>query len=1015
MPSRFRTLVGSWFGLVTLMIWVVGTPAHAQLPTTELHWLFPAGAKAGSTVDLRVGGGNQEEATQLVFSHPGIRAAIKTAPVNEFLPEPVPQFGQFTVTVADDVPAGIYDVWLVGRFGVSNVKSFMVSHWEELVDDGSNHSLQQAREVTVGTVVNGILDARQLDYYRVHLPAGARLLVDCWAQRLDSRANATLVLFDSRGRELARNLDYAGYDPFLDFTAPAEGDYVIAVYDFYFAGGNDFFYRLAFHQGPHVDSVFPIAGLAGTETTFEILGRGLPGGNAAEQWVLDGISLEKSALRVVLPKEQIGSQVFTRLLPSAASVEQIALPVPGTVPVGVGISPVPVVLEQEPNSQAEQAQMLHIPCEVNGRFYPELDTDWFQFEAKKGDRYIIEVISQRITGTTDPFILIQRVTTDAQGNVSATIVAEVDDPPNRANFIGRTFDYLTDDPEYEFVVPEDGMYRILVRDQAEPHAKDPRRVYRLQIRPPMPDFRVYGCPEQVKVDNNNQVRFASLVLRRQDVCWMKVVVDRRDGFRGEVTIEAQGLPEGVHCRPVILDSNQSEAWLAFEASAQAAPWVGPIAVTGRALIEGQEVTRPLQPASIVWGTGNVQQERPEFRLTRQLYLSVIGDMAPAAVVAGEDQVYETSLGGTVEIPVKLLRRDDFKEALKFTAQNIPNELKPADINIAADASEATLKVAVTNNNAKPGVYTFYLRADSKSKLVRHPEAVARIEQQLKQIAERIAAFEEELKQAAAAVEQAAAAQKAAAEKIMQAEQAVTLLEKMVAEAKAAAEQAAAQAQKAREASAGQPDDAALAEAATTAQKEADQAARRHAELEKQLSEARGALTEARRIEEQARADQERAAQARKNLEETLKRANEAKAALDKQAADIRKANQPGNVNVAILSAPIRLRIHPSPLALRLPDAPQRTARGQSVSVPVRVERRFGFAGAVELAVQLPQGTQGLKVENVTLPADQQEANLVIETAAEAPAGQIPLTIQAKAKFNNFNVQSDGNLVLEIVP
>ena len=35
-----------------------------------------------------------------------------------------------------------------------------------------------------------------------------------------------------------------GRDPLIDFEAPADGDYVVGLYDFIYAGGGDYYYRL---------------------------------------------------------------------------------------------------------------------------------------------------------------------------------------------------------------------------------------------------------------------------------------------------------------------------------------------------------------------------------------------------------------------------------------------------------------------------------------------------------------------------------------------------------------------------------------------------------------------------------------------------------------------------------------------------------------------------------------------------------------------------------------------------
>ena len=79
---------------------------------------------------------------------------------------------------------------------------------------------------------------------------------------------------------------------------------------------------------------------------------------------------------------------------------------------------------------------------------------------------------------------------------------------------------------------------------------------------------------------------------------------------------------------------------------------------------------------------------------------------------GEPKIYETSIGGTLELPIQLVRRAGFAEAIKLVATNIPNDIKPADVDIPADQSAGKLAIAINNHNMV-GTYTFYLRAESK--------------------------------------------------------------------------------------------------------------------------------------------------------------------------------------------------------------------------------------------------------------------------------------------------------------
>src|SRR6185503_463903 len=115
-----------------------------------------------------------------------------------------------------------------------------------------------------------------------------------------------------------------------------------------------------------------------------------------------------------------------------------------------------------------------VPCEVTGQLYPADDRDWFQFEAKKGDAFAIEVISQRVGIQSDPFVLIQRVSRSAKGEEEISDVQEAYDSDSLG---GNELKTSSLDPVVRFSAKEAGNYRIEVRDQFR--GADPRNVYRL--------------------------------------------------------------------------------------------------------------------------------------------------------------------------------------------------------------------------------------------------------------------------------------------------------------------------------------------------------------------------------------------------------------------------------------------------------------------------------------------------------------------------------------------------------
>ena len=79
-----------------------------------------------------------------------------------------------------------------------------------------------------------------------------------------------------------------------------------------------------------------------------------------------------------------------------------------------------------------------------------------------------------------------------------------------------------------------------------------------------------------------------------------------------------------------------------------------------------------------------------------------------------------------------------------------------------------------------------------------------------------------------------------------------------------------------------------------------------------------------------------------------------------------------------------------------------------------IQRLYEYADAVQLKTQLPDGVKGLKVIDPTIAAGASEGKLVIEVAADAPAGPITLNVQATSKFNgqDLSIAQDVPLVIE---
>ena len=193
----------------------------AELPVVRLLTVFPPGGKIGSQVEVALSGADLDEASQLHFSHTGITAKQKVGETNG-----LPEANKFLVNIAAGVPPGIYEARVVGRFGISNPRAFVVSDLPETIAPTTNHSSATAAAIALDSIINGHAEANAVDFYKFTARKGQRILIECQAGEIDSRMEAAMILYDTAGKELQR--DRSGGS--LDFVAAADGEFRIKVY-----------------------------------------------------------------------------------------------------------------------------------------------------------------------------------------------------------------------------------------------------------------------------------------------------------------------------------------------------------------------------------------------------------------------------------------------------------------------------------------------------------------------------------------------------------------------------------------------------------------------------------------------------------------------------------------------------------------------------------------------------------------------------------------------------------------
>lgn len=428
--------------------------------------------------------------------------------------------------------------------------------------------------------------------------------------------------------------------------------------------------------------------------------------------------------------------------------------------------------EVEPNNK--DAQKISLPCDLSGAFFPAADVDTYEFTAKKGETLWVEVASERLGLNTDPFVLVQQVK-----DGKFTDVAELYDiaPPMKVTSNGYSYDgppYDAGSPDVlgKFEVKEDGTYRLQVRDLFGGTRSDPHNVYRLLVRQAAPDFSLAAWAVHMTLRNGDRASLSKpMTLRQGDARAFEVVVQRRDGFDGEIEIAMEGLPQGVSAAGLKIGKGKTYGHLILTADEKAPRGFSLAKITGKAVIGGKEVVRPVRLASMEWPVKDAKGEIPAPRLMADIPVSVTdSEQAPLSITLAEKKVFEAKAGETLKIPLKLAWRNEFNgTSIKVKAYGEGfSAIKEFDIPLKAATHELALNLAELK--IAPGDYTFALQSLGICKYRYNPAAVPLAEAEQKKAEQLLAAAAAEAKKLAATDAEAA---KKAAEKQKAAEAAMT--------------------------------------------------------------------------------------------------------------------------------------------------------------------------------------------------------------------------------------------------
>ena len=507
------------------------------------------------------------------------------------------------VKLAPDAEPGKRELRLLTAAGLSNPLCFQVGKLLEYCESEPNDkSADTGVPERLPVVINGQIMPGDVDRFsftarqgeRLVVAASARELIPYLADAVPGWFQATLVLYDAEGSEVAYADDYQFHpDPVLLCEVPESGRYVLEIKDAVYRGREDFVYRITLGEVPFVTSVFPLGGRDGEETAVELAGWNLP---------VDRLTLDVEEQRPgIVPISVRKKEAMVNDVPFA-------------------VDSLPERLEAEPNDGPESATRVEIPRIVNGRIERPGDWDVFRFDARAGDEIVAEVEARRLNSPLDSVLEL----TDAEGRQ----LAVNDDHEDK----GEGLSTHHADSRLSVVVPANGAFYLRLGDTQGKGGT--AYGYRLRISPHRPDFELRVAPSSINVRAGTAKQITVYALRR-------------DGFSGDISLRLKDAPAGFALNGGWVPAGQDHVRLTLTAPPFPRKELFSLRMEGLAKIEGREIRRPAVPAEDMMQAFIFHHLVP----TDDLMVAVTGtgrSRGGVLKMLGDDPV-KVSVGGTARV------------------------------------------------------------------------------------------------------------------------------------------------------------------------------------------------------------------------------------------------------------------------------------------------------------------------------------------------------------------------------
>jgi hypothetical protein len=538
------------------------------------------------------------------------------------------------IKIDPDAEPGSRELRLITRTGMTKPMVFQVGLLPEIRELEPNNrqayqvppnlarirNLPREKPPELPVLLNGQIMPGDVDRFRFRAIKGQQLVIEAHARSLipyladavPGWFQATLALYDARGKEVAFADDYRfNPDPVLFYKIPEHGEYELEIRDSIYRGRQDFVYRIAVSEQPFITQMFPLGGRAGVETVASVDGWNLTETKLPLDTEIGGNNIRKTTY---CRDEQVSNFIT------------------------YAVDTLPECNEAEINNTPDQAQIIQLPKIINGRINQSGDVDMFGFNGRAGDKIVAEVYGRRLNSPLDSLLRL----IDSSGNV----LAWNDDHVLKDSHLHKDVMGLITHHADSYLLAEltkDDNYYVQLSD-VQNHGGEAYG-YRLRVARAHGDFALRLTPSTISTRAGGTIAI-----------WLHAL--RKDGFNGEIEVVFKDAPAGFKLCGGRIPAGRDRVRITLTAPPKIPAKPVAVQLEGRARIDGHIIKRPAVPADDV-----MQAFLYRHLVSAKDFLVNIQKArwpVPPVELAGNSPV-RIPTGGSAQVRIKTARRMNFKD------------------------------------------------------------------------------------------------------------------------------------------------------------------------------------------------------------------------------------------------------------------------------------------------------------------------------------------------------------------